>query len=49
MTKFIAGTIFGMVLATIGFSGIAKMATNAAPIVDQKIEEVKTFSIEASK
>lgn len=42
MKSFILGTIFGLVLATVGFSGIAKM-------LDRGIETVKTQSQELSK
>jgi hypothetical protein len=39
---FIAGTIFGIVVATVGFSGIAKM-------IDTGITTVKEKSVEYSK
>ena len=42
MGKFIAGIIFGLVLATVGFSGIARM-------LDKGIETVKTQSQEIAK
>lgn len=42
MKMFIAGTIFGLVLATVGFSGIAK-------ILDNGVEKVKSTSMEISK
>jgi hypothetical protein len=42
MKAFILGTIFGLVLATVGFSGIAK-------ILDNGVEKVKTQSVEMSK
>ena len=42
MKAFILGTIFGLVLATVGFSGIAK-------ILDNSVEKVKTQSVEMSK
>lgn len=42
MKAFIVGTIFGLVLATVGFSGIAKM-------LDNGVEKVKTQSVEMSK
>ena len=42
MKAFILGTIFGLVLATVGFSGIAKM-------LDNGVEKVKTQSVEMSK
>ena len=37
MKAFIAGTIFGLILATVGFSGIAKM-------LDKGVNTVKTQS-----
>jgi hypothetical protein len=42
MKQFILGTIFGLVLATVGFSGIARM-------LDKGVETVKTQSTELSK
>jgi hypothetical protein len=42
MKAFIIGTIFGLVLATVGFTGIAKM-------LDKGVETVKTQSVELSK
>ena len=42
MKAFIAGTIFGLVLATVGFSGIARM-------LDRGVEQVKTQSQEMAK
>ena len=42
MKAFIAGTIFGIVLATVGFSGIAVM-------LDKGVTQVKTQSQEMAK
>ena len=42
MKGFIIGTIFGLVLATVGFSGIARM-------LDKGVETVKTQSQEMAK
>jgi hypothetical protein len=42
MKNFVIGTIFGLVLATVGFSGIAKM-------LDNGIDTVKTQSQEMAK
>jgi hypothetical protein len=42
MKAFILGTIFGLVLATVGFSGIARM-------LDKGVESVKTHSQEMAK
>ncbi|MGI9141835.1 MAG: hypothetical protein ACR2IJ_01470 [Fluviibacter sp.] len=42
MRAFIAGTVFGLVLATVGFSGIARM-------LDKGVDKVKTESVELSK
>ncbi len=39
---FISGVIFGIVLSTVGFSGIAK-------ILDKGVEAIKTNSQEYSK
>jgi hypothetical protein len=42
MRSFILGTIFGLILATVGFSGIARM-------LDKGINTVKTQSEEMAK
>jgi hypothetical protein len=42
MKAFIIGTVFGLVLATVGFSGIAKM-------LDRCEDTVKTQSQELAK
>ena len=42
MKAFIAGTVFGLVLATVGFSGIARM-------LDKGVDRVKSESVELSK
>jgi hypothetical protein len=42
MKAFIVGTVFGLVLATVGFSGIAKM-------LDKGVETVKSQSTELAK
>jgi hypothetical protein len=39
---FIAGTIFGLVLATVGFSGMARM-------LDRGVDTIKTQSQEMAK
>jgi hypothetical protein len=42
MKHFILGTVFGLILATVGFSGIARM-------LDKGIDTVKTQSQEMAK
>lgn len=42
MKLFIFGTVFGLVLATVGFSGMARM-------LDKGVETVKTQSVELAK
>jgi hypothetical protein len=42
MKGFIAGTVFGLVLATVGFSGIAR-------IFDKGVDTIKTQSVEMAK
>jgi hypothetical protein len=42
MKAFILGTVFGLILATVGFSGIAKM-------LDRGVETVKTQSQELAR
>lgn len=42
MKNFILGTIFGLVIATVGFSGIAR-------ILDHGVDKIKTQSVELAK
>lgn len=42
MKAFIAGTIFGLVIATVGFSGLAR-------IFDNGVQKVQQVSKEAAK
>jgi hypothetical protein len=42
MKAFIAGTIFGLVIATVGFSGVARM-------LDNGVSKVQDISKEAAK
>jgi hypothetical protein len=42
MKTFIMGTIFGIVLATVGFSGIARM-------LDNGVEKTKSIAVESAK
>jgi hypothetical protein len=42
MKTFIIGTVFGIIIATVGFSGIAKM-------LDNSIEKTKAIAIEQAK
>jgi hypothetical protein len=42
MKSFIIGTIFGIVVATVGFSGIAKL-------LDNGIEKTKQIAVEGAK
>jgi len=42
MKMFIIGTVFGLILATVGFSGIAR-------IMDKGVETVKSQSTELAK
>lgn len=44
MRNFIVGTIFGIVVATIGFSGIAKLADNGVQKIKQMSAEVSNRS-----
>jgi len=39
MYNFIAGTFFGIVIATIGFSGVAKLLDNSVDVVKNKVQE----------
>jgi hypothetical protein len=39
MTKFLVGFIFGIVVSTVGFSGIAKMADNGVNKVKEVTQE----------
>lgn len=42
MKNFILGTIFGIVIATVGFSGIARM-------LDKGVEQTKAIAVESAK
>jgi uncharacterized membrane protein YtjA (UPF0391 family) len=42
MTKFIVGFVLGVVVATVGFSGVAKMA-------DQGVAKVQSVAKDAAK
>lgn len=42
MKTFILGTVFGIVIATVGFSGIAKM-------LDNGVEKTKSIAVESAK
>ena len=42
MRNFVIGTVFGLILATVGFSGIARM-------LDKGVDTVKTQSQELAK
>ena len=42
MKAFIIGTIFGLILATVGFSGIARM-------LDKGVDTIKTQSQEIAR
>jgi hypothetical protein len=49
MIKFLVGMVFGLVVATVGFSGIAKMVTTTATELDKGAEVIKSESIKLSK
>lgn len=42
MKNFLFGTIFGVIIATVGFGGIARM-------LDKTVEQTKTFVNEQAK
>jgi hypothetical protein len=42
MKNFLIGTVFGIIVATVGFSGIAKM-------LDNGVEKVKQVTVEQAK
>ena len=42
MKNFLIGTVFGIIVATVGFSGIAKM-------LDNGVEKVKQVTVEQVK
>lgn len=39
MLKFIAGTVFGIILSTVGFSGIAQLLDNSIDKVKDTVQE----------
>jgi hypothetical protein len=42
MTKLLIGFVFGVVVSTVGFSGVAKM-------LDKSVDKVKEVTIEQAK
>jgi hypothetical protein len=42
MRNFILGTVFGIIVATVGFSGIAKL-------LDKGVEKTKEIAVEGTK
>ena len=42
MKNFLIGTVFGIIVATVGFSGIAKM-------LDNGVEKVKQVTVDQTK
>jgi hypothetical protein len=46
MKAFILGTIFGIAVATVGFSGVV---TGVAKIMDRGVDTIKTQSQEMAK
>jgi len=40
MSKFIVGTIFGVVLSTVGFSGITRMLDKGVDTVKTQTQEI---------
>lgn len=42
MKNFLIGTVFGIIVATVGFSGIAKL-------LDNGVEKVKQVTVEQAK
>ena len=40
MTNFIAGTVFGIVVATVGFSGIARVLDKAVNVTKEQAQEI---------
>ena len=42
MKNFLIGTVFGIIVATVGFSGIAKM-------LDKSVDKVKEVTIDQAK
>jgi hypothetical protein len=42
MKSFIFGTVFGIIIATVGFSGIARM-------LDNGVEKTKAIAVETAK
>jgi hypothetical protein len=49
MIKFLVGMVFGLVIATVGFSGVAKMVSTTATELDKGADVIKSESIKLSK
>ena len=46
MKSFIAGTVFGIVLATVGFSGVVRMFDNGVDIVKTQSQELSQVKVQ---
>ena len=40
MTNFVVGIVFGIVVATVGFSGIARVADKAVNVTKEQAREI---------
>jgi len=40
MTKFLVGFLFGVVVATIGFTGVARLLDSGVDVVKEKSQEL---------
>ena len=40
MTKFVAGFVLGVIVATIGFSGVARLLDSGVEVVKEKSQEL---------
>lgn len=43
MVNFVLGVLVGIVLSTIGLSGVVRIASNAVPVVDSSVASAQTY------
>ena len=49
MLKFLLGVVVGVVISTIGFSGIAHIFNKAAPVVDAQVTHAQNYLKDQAK
>lgn len=49
MIKFLLGVVVGVVISTIGFTGLAHIANKAAPAIDAQVTHAQTYLKDQAK